>query len=409
MPSYFYRARDRKGMLAKGTLEASSLIEAKRILIDRDLIVLSIGTGALEQFFGKISRRFTALTENISLEEIIVFNRQLQTSYSVGISMVHALNLIGDQTSNPRLKRIISGLIEDLSQGRALNEAMQKYPDVFDPIYINAIKAGESSGKLEEIFGMLCYFAEQKLENDSKIKSATLYPKIVLFAIGVVLLVVTTFVMPKLKDFYSRFGGELPGITLFVMGISDFVLGYWYLILLVGGGAYYALRRFLATTKGRLMWHTVQLKLPIFGPIFLQSDVLIFATVMRLLLQSGLPIIESFAVVRESLKNQVLKDEIEFCGRSVEAGRNVAYGFNQSKVFPRMVGNLISVGEESGRIDTVLEKVASYYKLQLEYRLNTLSKAIEPIFLFLIFGIVLVLVLAVFMPIWKMSQLIRMK
>ncbi len=409
MPKFFYKARDRSGTIQKGFIEAKSLYEAKKNLTDNNLFVTKIGTGIFANLTDQLQKWSAQFTERVTLEELIVFNRQLQTSYSVGISMVQALNMIGDQTDNLKLKRVVKSLVDDLSEGFALHEAMQKHPSVFDPIYINAIKAGESSGKLDEIFGMLCYFAEQKLENDGKIKSATLYPKIIVFTICAVILVVVTFVMPKLKEFYGRFGGQLPPITVFVMGISEFVIGYWYLLLIVGGGAYYGWNKFLSTPKGKLIWHKIQLKLPIFGAIYLQSDLLTFATVMRLLLQSGLPIIESFEVVRESLKNQVLRNEIEECKLAVESGKNVASGFSNSKVIPKMVGNLISVGEESGKVDQVLEKVASYYKLQLEFRLNNLSKAIEPFFLVVIFGIVLVLVLSVFLPIWKMSQVMRLK
>lgn len=409
MSKFYYKAKDRTGTVQKGFIEAKSLFEAKKSLTDNNLFVVHIGTGLLADFQDKFQQVYTKLTERVSLEELIVFNRQLQTSYSVGISMVQALNMIAEQTDNPKLRSVVKSLVEDLSEGYALHEAMQKHPSVFDPIYINAIKAGESSGKLDEIFGMLCYFAEQKLENDGKIKSATLYPKIILFTIGAVILVVVTFVMPKLKEFYGRFGGELPPLTQFVMGISEFVIGYWYLLAALGVGIYYGWNKWISTPKGRLLWHKVQLKLPVFGAIYLQSDLLTFATVMRLLMQSGLPIIESFEVVRDSLKNQVLKNEIEECKNAVESGRNVAHGFSQSKVIPKMVGNLMTVGEESGKVDQVLEKVSSYYKLQLEFRLNNLSKAIEPFFLILIFGIVLVLVLSVFLPIWKMSQVMRMK
>jgi type II secretory pathway component PulF len=409
MPKFYYKAKDKTGMIQKGFIEAKSQFEAKKNLTDNNLFVVQIGTGFSVELQEKIGQFFTRITEHVSLEELIVFNRQLQTSYSVGISMVQALNLIGDQTDNPKLKRVVKSLVDDLSEGHALHEAMQKHPGVFDPIYVNAVKAGESSGKLDEIFSMLCYFAEQKLENEGKIKGATLYPKIIVATIGVVILVVVTFVMPKLKEFYGRFGGQLPPITVFVMGISEFVIGYWYLLIILAIGIYYSWNKFIHTPKGKLLWHKFQLKIPIFGAIYLQSDLLTFATVMRLLMQSGLPIIESFDVVRDSLRNQVLKNEIEECKMAVESGRSVASGFSQSKVIPKMVGNLLTVGEESGKVDQVLEKVGSYYKLQLEFRLNNLSKAIEPFFLVLIFGIVLVLVLSVFLPIWKMSQVMRMK
>jgi MSHA biogenesis protein MshG len=306
----------------------------------------------------KWSRFFAKITEHVSLEELIVFNRQLQTSYSVGISMVQALNLIGDQTDNPKLKRVVKSLVEDLSNGNALHEAMQKHPALFDPIYVNGVKAGESSGKLDEIFFMLCYFADQKLENEGKIKEATLYPKIIVATIFMVILVVVTFVMPKLKEFYGRFCGQLPPIIVFVMGISEFVIGYWYLLIPLAGGACYSWNKFI-TPKGKLLWHKLQLNIPVFGAIFLQSDLLTFATVMRLLMQSGMPIIGSFDVVRDLLRNQVLKNEIEEFKLAVESGWSVASDFSRSKIIPKMVGNLLTVGEESGRVDQVLEKVVS--------------------------------------------------
>jgi type II secretory pathway component PulF len=327
----------------------------------------------------------------------------------VGLSLVQALNLIREQTEHPYLKTVIDGIVHEVTEGRALHEAMSRYPEVFDSVYVNSIKAGESSGRLDEILNMLCYFSEQQIENTAKIKSATFYPKIILGTIGVVLLVVIYFVIPRIKGFYTSLGGELPAITLFVLGVSDFFLTYWYLVLATGLGIHFGVKRILAQPMGRYRWDAIKLKAPVFGTILLQYDLLIFSSVLHLLLRAGIPIIEAFRIVRDSLTNQVLRAEVEHCRRTIENGQSIASGFQESRVFPKMVGNLISVGEESGKIDEVLLKISSYYKVQLEYRLNNLSKAIEPFFLFAIFGIVLVLVLSIFMPIWKMSQLLRMK
>jgi MSHA biogenesis protein MshG len=340
-------------------------------------------------------------------EELLIFNRQLQTSYSVGVSLLQALNMIAEQTESPGLKKIIRQIIDDLSEGKALHEAMARHPKVFDGIYVNAIRAGENTGRLDEILNMLCYFSEQQMENRAKVKSATFYPKIVFATIVLVFVVIVTFVVPKIRGFYDKMGGKLPGVTLFMLGVSDFFVNYWYVVAAVVGAVYFAFHKFVSSPEGRRKWDTFKLKVPVFGPILLQADLLSFSTVFGLLVKSGMPIIEALDTVRTSVSNDLLRAEIEVCRRAVEEGKDISYGFQQSKIFPKMVGNLISIGEESGKVEDVLQKVAAYYKMQLEHRLNNLSKAIEPVFLFLIFGVVLVLALAVFLPIWKMSQLMR--
>ncbi|MGZ3695194.1 MAG: type II secretion system F family protein [Bdellovibrionota bacterium] len=407
MAVLYYKARDKKGSAVAGKIEAENELLAKRMLSERGLFVLSIGqagSNPLEKYFHQIRDYFALYIPN---EEMLIFNRQLQTSYSVGVSLLQSLSMISEQTENTGLKKVISKIAEELTQGRSLHEAMAQHPRVFDSVYITAIRAGENSGRLDEILDMLCYFSEQQIENKAKIKSATFYPKIVLVMIVVVFVVVMTFVIPKLSGFYSGMGGQLPGITLFMIALSNFVLGYWYLLIAGAAGIYFSFQKFVNSPKGRRTWHGFLLRVPVMGPIFLQSDLLIFATVFSLLVKSGLPIIDALNTVKDSVSNELLRSDIDNCRRAVEEGKPISYGFRESKIFPKMVGNLISIGEESAKVDDILAKVASYYKVQLEYRLNNLAKAIEPAFLILIFGVVLVLVLSVFLPIWKMSQLLR--
>jgi type II secretory pathway component PulF len=409
MPAFRYRARDKTGALVKGKVEAPSPLEAKRILTGRQLAVLDVGTSPFDQLLDLAAALSARLPGGkVSLEEMIVFNRQLQTSYSVGLSVLQALNLISEQTQSETLRKVLLAVIADLSEGRSLHDAMARHPKVFDFVYLSAIKAGESSGRLDEILEMLSVSAEQRMENTAKVKSAIFYPKIVLGGIVVVMIVVMTFVIPKFEDFYGKFGGHLPPLTIFVVGVSKFFQSYWYLLLALGATGYFVAQRFVSTERGRALFHATLLKLPIFGPILLQYDLLTFSTVLRLMLASGIPIVESLGIVRDSLSNQVLRNEIEGLRREVESGADLSRGFRESKVFPKMVGNLIAVGEEGGKVEEVLAKVTSYYKVQLDYRLNNLSKAIEPFFLLLIFGMVLVLVLAIFLPIWKMSQVMKM-
>ncbi len=408
MGNFRYRARDRAGKLVTGTIEAETTIEAKRILAGRSLAVLDVGTSPFDRLHEQWEKLKVHLPGgSISLEEMIVFNRQLQTSYSVGLSVLQALSLISEQTQSETLRKVLEEVIADLTEGHSLHDALSRHPGVFDFVYLSAIKAGESSGRLDEILEMLSTSAEQRMENTAKVKNAIFYPKIVFLGILVVLVVVITFVIPKFEAFYGKFGGQLPPITIFVLTVSKFFQSYWWAMLIVGGASYYLSNRFVNTEKGRALFHSAMLKTPVFGPIMLQYDLLTFSSVLRLMLSSGIPIVESLGIVRDSLSNQVLKNEIEGFRKEVEGGGDLSGGFRKSKVFPKMVGNLISVGEEGGKVEEVLGKITSYYKVQLDYRLNNLTKAIEPFFLMLIFGLVLVLVLAIFLPIWKMSQVMK--
>ena len=408
MQSFRYRARDRAGRLVTGKVDAESPLEAKRILAGRQLAVLSVSASPFEKLHELASSLAAFLPGGtVSLEELIVFNRQLQTSYAVGLSVHQALTMISEQTQSDVLKKVVQKVVEDLTEGHSLHAAMSRHPKIFDYVYLNAIKAGEASGRLDEVLDMLCRSSEQRMENQAKVKNAIFYPKIVLGGIVAVMIVVVTFVVPKFEAFYGKFGGQLPPLTLFVLGISRAFQNYWWLMLIVGGAAYYFAKRFVNTDRGRILYHSTLLKLPVFGTILLQYDVLTFSTVLRLLLASGIPIVESLGIVRDSLSNQVLRNEIEGFRQEVESGGDLSRGFHNSRVFPKMVGNLITVGEEGGKVEEVLDKISSYYRIQLDYRLNNLSKAIEPIFLTLIFGMVLVLVLSIFLPIWKMSSVMK--
>ncbi len=408
MAVFRFRARERSGKVVTGKVEAETAVEAKRILAGRQLIVLSVGASSLDKLHDLWALIASQLPgARVSLEELIVFNRQLQTSYSVGLSVHQALTLISEQTQSEVLRNVVVKVVEDLTEGQSLHAAMSKHPQVFDYVYLNAIKAGEASGRLDEVLEMLSNSAEQRMENQAKVKNAIFYPKIVLGGILVVMIVVITFVVPKFESFYGKFGGQLPPITLFVLGISNAFQSYWWLMMIIAGGGYYAFNKWVQTDKGRVLFHGTLLKVPVFGAILLQYDVLTFSTVLRLLLASGIPIVESLGIVRDSLTNQVLRNEIEGFRQEVEGGGDLSRGFQRSRVFPKMVGNLITVGEEGGKVEEVLDKIASYYRVQLDYRLNNLSKAIEPLFLALIFGMVLVLVLSIFLPIWKMSSVMK--
>ena len=405
MPIFYYKARNQKGLLIEGQLDFIDLKSAKKKIIGDGLTLVKIGEEA--PFFSPKQWASIQLFQGVTLEELLVFNRQLQTVYAVGIPILNGLHLIYSQTDNPFFKEAILGICGDIEQGKTLHEAMARHPKIFDPIYITLVKSGESAGKLEEILDLICYFTEQKAEQTARIKSATFYPKIVVFVMVVVVLIVVYFVVPKVKEFYSKFGADLPMITQVVVGVSNFCVTYWYLLLAAGGGIFWGVRHVLGTDRGKRAFDRYVLKVPIFGELLLQIDMLTLSVVLELLIKSGISLTYALEIVKGALNNSLLQKDLDECRVAIEKGDQIQSALLKSKVLPKMFVNFASVGAEGGKLEHALNRIGSYYKLQVEYKMNNFSKAIEPVLLVFIFGIVLVIALAVFLPLWKMSALIR--
>jgi type II secretory pathway component PulF len=407
MEKYHYRARNRRGELIIGEVDASDLKAARKLVSLQQLIPIEIGTRRGSNPLPAIKKWFSKKFDKVPLQELLIFNRQLQIIYSVGIPILDGLALVRDQTEHPVLRKTLDKIITDLQEGASLYQALAKHPDVFDSIYTNLIKVGEAAGELERILERISVLSEQQNEQRAKIKSAMFYPKIVIFVLVAVFTVVVYFVLPRMKSFYAGFGGQLPPVTRFVMGVSDFFTTYWYLVFAIVYVSFTTVKKFLSTDRGRMLWDKYVLKMPIFGQLLLQIEISSFCTILEILMESGLPIVESLKLVSGSLTNKIVALEVDSCRTTVEAGGKLAEGFKDAGVTPKIVRNLLTIGEEGGQLPKVLNRVTAYYKVQIDYKLNNLSKLIEPILLVLVFGMVLVLALAVFMPMWKMSGLLK--
>ena len=426
MPTFNYSARDKNGSLVRGTVVAEDLKDSKKEIFKLGYIPIevtlegilrsseAVNTGdrvevlsAKFQTPSNVKQSIKGFFDRVTLDEMLMFNQQFHTIYLVGIPILRGLKLIEVQTDNQYFKKILSSISADVSDGQSLDVAFAKHPQVFDPTYVNLVKSGIASGKLDTILENISKLTEQQVENRERINSAMFYPKIILLFITGVFLMVVYFLIPKIKIFFDKFGGELPPITRFVVGVSDFMVGYWYLIGLIVGGAFYVFRKWISTTTGRHAWDRFLLKLPLFGELIQQIECNTFASILELLHEGGVPIVEALRLTRDSLRNIVFKHEVDRIILSVERGEGMAAAIVSGKVFPPMVGGLISVAEEAGAITTVLNRISAYYKMRINYRLSNLSKALEPILLVVIGAVVLVLALAVFMPIWKMNSLVK--
>lgn len=397
---FFYKARDQKGSLVNGVIEAANLQNAREKVSALNLILVQITTQNKTDLAKKINHKFINLFNTIPTEELIVFLHQFQTAYSVGMPVLRSLELIESQTQSKALKKALGSIVEDLKQGQTLHKAFSKHPALFDNIFVNLLNAGETSGRLEELLERISVITERKAENKAKVKSALFYPKIVFFFIAVVLLVVTYFVMPKIKLFLNQIGADLPPITKMVMAFSDFCVTYWYLIIAGISGSYYAFKKFTSTVAGKYALDKLLLKTPIFGNLFIWLELNAFCFTLSTLLDSGISILDALDITKNSMMNSVVQAEVEKGKKSIEDGGTLAEGLKDSPIFPSMFVGLIAMGEETGALSKILKRISAYYKIQSDHRMDNLSKLIEPILLGIIFCIVLIIAIAVFLPIW---------
>jgi MSHA biogenesis protein MshG len=409
MGKFYYRARNRKGEIIEGAVRADNEWLARKDLSRQSLIPLEIGRFNLRLIFNDANSSVERLTQKVSLEEKITLMSEIEMGISVGIPIMQMFTMLQAEVQNTRLKQVLGQIVVDITDGGTLHGAFAKHPDVFDPTIIGLIKTGEVTGKLDETLGRITQLLDQEAENRAKVKSAMYYPKIVAVAMVFVVLVMVYFVIPKIKQFLKNFNSDLPPITQFVVNTSDFFIHYWYAILGVSYGAYLGFQKILQTTNGRLWFDRTVLKLPAVGKVLLFLELNNFCVILELLLASGIPLLESLETLKGSQKNQLFKNALGDFQSEISKGGSLTKGMEKHPIFPHTLRNLINIGEETGRLSPILKRLGRYYHVQLNYLLENLSKALEPILLFMVFICVLVLALAVFLPIWKMNSVIKPK
>lgn len=394
MTIYSYRARDRSGKLIVGKLEAMSSISAEKQLEDLRFIPISIEE-ATSFSWGDIFPIFQV----VSKKDVIIFSRQLATLYQSGVPLTKSLDSLTEFTRNRKFKTILNGIKEDIERGQTLSQSLAKYPKVFSEIYVNMVEVGETGGLLYEILVRLALLMEKEMTVKLKVKSATFYPKIVLSAIVIAVFILVGFVIPKFALLYKSFNVPLPLETRILIAISNFFVNYWYIIFGAAAVLFIAVKLFLNSASGRLWWDEYKLKIPIFGSIFYKSMMSQFTRIFGLLFQSGLPVNRSFGLIRNSVNNKFFTKKIDEIQSDVTRGESITSSFKNSKIFSSIIIQMVSVGEETGHIDEMLAKVSDYFDEDLDHQLSTLQASIEPVLLTIIFGMVLFLALAIYLPV----------
>ena len=398
MAQYTYKARDKYGKLIKGNIEAASPLAAERQVEKLALIPISIEESAaglsLEGFLPDIS-----LFGGISKKDVIVFSRQLATLYQSGVPFGKSIDSLMEFSRNKAFKGVLAEIKKDVEGGQTLSNSLAKYPKVFSEIYVNMVAVGETTGLLYDILMRMATILEKQEALKTKVKSATFYPKIVISAIIIAVVILVGFVIPKFAMLYKSFNVPLPLETRILVAISNYFTAYWYIFLIAAVALVLGVKFYLNTNSGRLWWDKNKLKIPIFGSIFYKSMMSQFTRIFGLLFQSGLPVSRAFELMRNAVNNKYFTAKIDEIHENITKGQSITDSFKNSKIFSGIVIQMVSVGEETGHIDEMLAKVSDYLDEDLDRQLNTLQASIEPILLTIIFGMVLFLALAIYLPI----------
>jgi len=400
MPNFRYSARDDKGKEVSGDVEARDHDAVVDILHDRGLVVVSI------KQVGKfdLSRLEEINIGGVPMKEKVVFMRQMATMIASGLPLNRALEIMVEQANNPKFKKVLKDVSQSVQSGKSLSTSFREQEDIFDSITLNLIEAGEESGNLETILGKLATELEERDSLNRKIKSALIYPSIILVVIIGVIAVMMFVLVPSMSEIYADFNAELPVITKMLISMSNFMVKYWWALLVIILLLVLGFRYYRSTEKGRKNLDKIVLKIPIVGKLVVKTQIAQFTRILGLLLSSGLSIVKALELTGESLSNSVFKDVVMDARDEVEKGGPLAIPIARSEYFPLLVSSMISVGEETGEIDAVLEKVSQYYKEEVDVATSNLSTILEPFLLILMGGAVAFIALGVYMPMFGLAQ-----
>lgn len=402
MAKFKYSARDQQGKVIEGDLEAKDLSSATDLLHDRGLVIVS-----LKEAVGIDWEKLSEINiGGIPMKDKVIFMRQMATMVGAGLPLTRSLEIMVQQASNPKFKKILQNVLASIQSGKSLADSFRMEEEVFDLITINLIEAGEESGNLENILEKIAVELEEKNALTRKIKSAMIYPAIILIVIIAVIVLMMLVLVPSMADIYKDFDAELPFATKFLIGMSGLFVDYWWVVLSVFLVLVVGFKYYVDTPKGKRNLDKLLLKIPSFGVIIAKVQLSQFTRILSLLLSSGVPIIKAIELTANSLGNTMFRETLEEAKDEVEKGGPLALPIARSEYYPLLVSSMIAVGEETGEIDSVLSKVAEYYKEEVDAATSNLSSLLEPVFLIIMGLAIGFIAVAVYMPMFQLSTAI---
>jgi type IV pilus assembly protein PilC len=403
MPTYAYTVRDAAGIMKKGVSEAESDAILARRLREQGFQVANIKKTAATAV--KKPGQGGIVFGKVKLNDLSIFCRQFSTMIDAGVSLVRCLSVLQEQTANPKLRRIIADIQSEVEAGQTLSRAMQKYPRVFNNLFIGLVRAGEVGGVLEESLQRLSQFLEKDVELRRKVKAAMTYPAIVMFVAVAIVVGLVTIILPKFISLFKELGvADFPVPTLILMGISHFLTTYWYIAAAIGVAFWLIFRAFVRTRFGKRIYDMFKLKMPVFGKLNHRIALARFSRTLGTLLVSGVPILQALETVAGAVDNDIISDAVMEARARIREGDRIGDPLQKSKMFPPMVVQMISIGEESGALDQMLTKIADFYEQEVDAALSSLTSAIEPIMIVFLGGAVGFIVISMFLPLVALIQ-----
>ncbi|WP_133130140.1 type II secretion system F family protein [Legionella yabuuchiae] len=407
MPDFQFTARDASGSTVRGVRKARSAEDLATQLQKESLLPLDIeqSTKAKAQPQQSVAKYSASglFKKPVSKEELQMFCRQMYALIKSGIPLSIAIARLAESSHDKELAKTLRQILVSLNEGQSLNASMSRFPKVFSDFFINLVKLGEEIGKLDEVFYHLSEYLLLEIETGKKLKKAMRYPLIITFVTFCAIIGVTVFVIPAFAKMFQSFNAELPLPTLILVSVANFFINYWYVALISIILLIYGLRYYIKTPEGTVVWSKWQLKIPIFGWLIHRIILSRFTRLFALALKAGLSAVDGINLVGKSTNNAYFATKIQSVTQSIARGNTISASLAQTKLFPPLVLQMISLGEETGRIDELLNDAAEFYQRDIEYDLARFNDYIEPIMIVIVAGMVLILALGVYMPMWDFA------
>lgn len=400
MATYEYIAVDRMGKQKKGTMEAQNEDRVKEFIKNEGLIPISVK----EQNF--LNKDISFGNKKVKARDLSVFCRQFNSILAAGVTILNALQMLSEQTENKALREVTKEVQIDVEKGESLTSAMSKHRDTFPPLLIHMVEAGEASGSLEIAFERMAIQFEKQAKVQGQVKKALTYPIVVICVAIIVVIVMLVVVFPQFQEMFDSVGSDLPGITKMVIAMSNFVQHFWWLLILLVGLAVLGIQTFRKTPNGQVFFSRLALRMPIVNQLTVKSASATFARTMSTLLAAGIPLVNGVEIITKIIGNVIIKDALNDTVDEIKRGVPLSVPLRESEVFPPMVHQMTKIGEETGNVEGMLEKVADYYEEEVEVTTASMTALLEPMIIILLGVIIMFILLAIYIPILSMYSAI---
>jgi MSHA biogenesis protein MshG len=402
MPAFAYKGRNSRGDLISGVVEANSIDAVASQLLNSSITPIDISEKAQrEDEIAELWQKLTARSPNIT--ELILFSRQMYSLMRAGVPIIRSMKGIIEATKNRVLVAAVRDVQTDLESGRELSAALARHPGIFTPLYISMVRVGENTGNLDESFLRIAQYLELEKDTRERIKSALRYPAMVVIAMAIAIGIINIFVIPAFAKIFERAHVALPLPTRILIWTSDFFVAYWPFLIAAVIIAIGAARWYVGTEQGLYQWGKYKLRIPIIGDIILRATLGRFARAFSMSLAAGVPLVQALTVVARAVDNEYIGEHILNMRNGIERGEGLTRTAAATGMFTPLVLQMLSVGEETGQVDDMLDEVAGFYEREVDYEVKNLSATIEPVMIVLMGGLVLILALGVFLPMWDMA------